>query len=61
MTPDAPAEESPTTGEEWIIAHIGKLENAVDDILFALKAGGYATRHGHDQTVDAPDPGAGTR
>ena len=44
-TPAADDEREPSTGEEWIIAHIRKLENSVDDILFALKAGGYAHQH----------------
>ena len=38
--------DEPDGGQEWIINHIRKLENAVDDILFALKAGSYRMMQG---------------
>jgi hypothetical protein len=47
-TPARPPDDEfvPSTSEEWIINHIRKLENAVDDILFALKAGSYRMMQG---------------
>lgn len=41
-TPARDLEELPSTDMEWVIAHIRKLEIAVDEILWALKAGGYS-------------------
>ena len=38
VLPEGIHQIEPDGGQEWIINHIRKMENAVDDILFALRA-----------------------